>query len=374
MSDIDKKVQSGLNQIAFIICTNKDEWYDECVRFIEKLEVPDGFEVSVLKVTQAKSMTSGYNEGMHSCNAKYKIYLHQDVFIIKKNFLANMLNIFINHKEIGIMGVLGSDMIVEDGCYWDKWNVGACYAFNIMEGFYIDFDSKTGLGVKYARALDGMLLMTQYDVEWREDLFVKWDFYDVSACFEFQRQGYKAAVLLSDEIICMHDCGFSKLNDYDNFREIFCDEYSEFGFMMSDWHKYTKKTDAKDFICQLDKLMQSDLEGGKKFIEEHKRFYHNNDVWLLKIAFDIYMQEQKEDVKNYFIQQGDKCADIIEKYTRLKFLIREVEFDICSENAKKLYLDLINGKISICAIQHIADRCCKSPQVFWNKMKNSNFL
>ena len=74
------------NKICFIICVNDDLFFQECVNYIHWLEVPEGMEVEVLEIREAKSMTSGYNEGMSSSNAKYKVYMHQDVFIINKYF------------------------------------------------------------------------------------------------------------------------------------------------------------------------------------------------------------------------------------------------------------------------------------------------
>ncbi len=35
------------------------------------------------------------------------------------------------------------------------------------------------------RVIDGLIMVTQYDLPWREDLFLGWHFYDVSQCLEF---------------------------------------------------------------------------------------------------------------------------------------------------------------------------------------------
>ena len=43
-------------------------------------------------------------------------------------------------------------------------------------------------GAEYSKsvaAADGLLLATQYDIDWREDLFENWHFYDISQCMEF---------------------------------------------------------------------------------------------------------------------------------------------------------------------------------------------
>lgn len=45
-----------------------------------------------------------------------------------------------------------------------------------------------------AAAIDGLLMAAQYDVEWREDLFRGFHFYDTSQSLEFQKHGYQVGV------------------------------------------------------------------------------------------------------------------------------------------------------------------------------------
>lgn len=83
------------NKICFIICVNNDFWFRECVRYIEWLDVPEGMEIEILEIREAASMTAGYNEGMNSTDAKYKVYMHQDAFIINR-FLFMISCLFLN--------------------------------------------------------------------------------------------------------------------------------------------------------------------------------------------------------------------------------------------------------------------------------------
>ena len=65
------------NQIAFIMCTNDEQYCEECIRYINDLKIPDGYEIDIITVKDAPSMTSGYNAAMNSSDAKYKVYMHQ---------------------------------------------------------------------------------------------------------------------------------------------------------------------------------------------------------------------------------------------------------------------------------------------------------
>ena len=77
-------------KFSFIMCCNNDYYLQEAKTYLDELIIPEGYEVDFVEVRGAKSMTSGCNEGMQRSDAKYKIYMHQDVFIINKNFLSGI--------------------------------------------------------------------------------------------------------------------------------------------------------------------------------------------------------------------------------------------------------------------------------------------
>ena len=55
--------------------------------------------------------------------------------------------------------------------------------------------------------IDGLLMATQYDLPWREDLSCGWESYDVLQSQEFIRNGYRVIVPAMDHPWCRHDCG-----------------------------------------------------------------------------------------------------------------------------------------------------------------------
>lgn len=58
-------------KICFIMCVNNDAYEQEQMRYLNRLVVPEGYEMDILSVRDALSMTSGYNEGMRVSDAKY---------------------------------------------------------------------------------------------------------------------------------------------------------------------------------------------------------------------------------------------------------------------------------------------------------------
>ena len=68
------------SKISFIICANSESALHECEIYIRQLEIPAGYTINILPIRNASSMAEGYNTGMLQSDAKYKVYLHQDVF------------------------------------------------------------------------------------------------------------------------------------------------------------------------------------------------------------------------------------------------------------------------------------------------------
>ena len=121
------------NKITFIICVNDDLYYSECTFYINQLVIPEGYETEIISIRDAESMCSAYNAGMKESDAKYKIYLHQDVFIRNKNFLSDILNIFKNDSSIGMIGMIGGNDMPMVG----TWNTGLVDVRNPSTPYYV---------------------------------------------------------------------------------------------------------------------------------------------------------------------------------------------------------------------------------------------
>lgn len=219
-------------KICFIICTNSQLYFDENMKYIERLDVPEGYEVDVIGVTEANSMCAGYNEGMSASDAKYKIYMHQDVFILYPGFLQSILDIFGSNPQIGMIGMVGAEKIAADGVMWHGKLRGMLYKFCTEQYVEkIDFNSYSYQiedGLWEVKSIDGLMMITSQDVPWREDIFDGWDFYDVSHSFDMIRAGYKVVVPEQRLPWCLHDDGVLNLRNYDKYRRICMKEYPEF--------------------------------------------------------------------------------------------------------------------------------------------------
>lgn len=216
-------------KICFIICTNDELQLQECLLYLSLLEVPEGYETELLTITDAKSMTSGYNEGMNASDAKYKIYLHHDTFIVDPLFLVNMLKVFKRSRNIGMMGIIGAEKLSKDGVMWHEKRCGNFYQLDQMIASGFDGIELIKRGMREVEVVDGFLMATQYDIPWREDILTGWDFYDVSQCMEFRRAGYKVVVPAQKDNWVIHACDAPSFWHYNKNREIVLKEYPEIG-------------------------------------------------------------------------------------------------------------------------------------------------
>lgn len=218
------------HSIAFVTCVNDEEQYQECVRYIDKLNIPDGYEIEKIAVKEAKSITSAYNQSIVMSKSKYKVYLHQDTFIINKNFILDCLRLFKENEEVGMLGVIGAEVIPTNAIWWEsKHSKGKAYESSTGKIELLNFDNNKNQE-KYTevKAIDGFIMITQYDLKWREDIFDGWHFYDISQCVEFNNAGYKVAIPNQSSPWCVHDCGLVNVeNGYDEYRNRFIDKYSK---------------------------------------------------------------------------------------------------------------------------------------------------
>lgn len=214
-------------KVACITCVNNDRLYEEAALYLRHLTLPPGMELELLPVRNAASMAAGYNAAMAQSDAKYKLYLHQDVFVLHKEALLDLLRIFRQNETVGLIGLTGCRALPRHAIWWGaEERCGAVY--HAFEPESLEKFAFGAVEKPYAKvaAVDGFFLATQYDVPWRADLFDGWHFYDISASREFARRGYDVVVPHCETLWCVHSCGRKDLGAaYERQREIFLEAY-----------------------------------------------------------------------------------------------------------------------------------------------------
>lgn len=215
------------NKIAFVTCVSDEYRYRESVRRLRALPVPAGYATEFVPIVGAPGMAAGYNRAMSMTDAAVKVYLHQDVTIVQPSFLPSIVRLFGKHERLGMLGVIGAKTLPASGVWWHSpRKYGMVYGNPTGAMALLKHGDVEG-EYEPVRALDGLLLATRADIPWREDLFKGWHFYDVSQCAEYEKAGFEAGVVSQREPWCVHECGVSAMEGFEEARRVFVRHYPE---------------------------------------------------------------------------------------------------------------------------------------------------
>ncbi len=341
------------NKISFIICTNDESALHECEIYIQQLEIPAGFTVNILPIRQASSMAEGYNTGMLQSDAKYKVYLHQDVLILNRHFLQDTISIFQNNPQIGMIGMVGTKQLHTNGCMWSNpMRTGAIRShFLSTSDDYFDIPIPQNRTFTPVEAIDGLLMMTQQDILWRSDLFTGWDFYDISQSKEFTRAGYRIAVPYQDTPWVLHDSGFMNLEDYHKYRKKYLEEYhaqnqveidacARFIATSQDTPVAPKLSEDNAVSTLLTMIDEQKYEDAFHFSQENLSQNQDNELFcILTLFLQIFQQETIAGIHEIFapLENGDftAAAWLPKHYARICRYLWRIEYNLPEEFQKE---------------------------------------
>ena len=348
-------------KIAFIICTNNDVYYEECTRYISELKIPEGYETDVICIREADNILQGYNAGMEATDARYKVYLHQDTFIVNEDFLTNALAVFKNHEKVGMLGMIGTTHMPANGNCYLSWNVGKVAAYDGTALGNTDFlyqsENKECVPVE---AIDGMLMMTQYDLPWREDILSGWDFYDISQSIEMRKHGYEVVVPYQESEWCYHDNGVAGLARYDMERHKMVAAYPEIFKEDVDWNK----AEALQEELQTYRNIRSgfatlfETENYRELAEflEGLRDEEILDTQIREMIhlIDIYQEEEQTQVCHSGLFGAKDWEKISQTYQWIHFVMIRLGYKKDDERYRQLYEMLEQKELSVSAVQNVA--------------------
>ena len=319
-------------EICFISAVTDIERYNKSLSTWQQLTVPNGFTVNSLAIQEAASMTEAYQIGMESSTAKYKVYIHQDVEITQKNFLQVMVDIFRSDANIGMAGVVGSKNIPQSAVWWEGDLVGAIRDDHtgIMENYLYE---RSGEKCIEAAVVDGLLMMTQYDIPWRTDIFDQWHFYDLSQCMEFRKRGYSTAVLPQIMPGVTHYCGQNAMLGYEEARIKFIREYESnhnIAETEGEVRKYLGNKKKKIVVVSITKVEDDILES---FVRHSLTFADE-----ILIANNAGTEETNVILQN-LLQEG--LPIIVKDFSTVGFEHAEIMNQLVYEAVRDLHADLI---------------------------------
>lgn len=341
---------------------------EESLRYIKRLNVPLGYEIDIITIQEATSMAEAYDAAMKASEAKYKIYLHQDVFLIYPDLLRDMLAIFQSDESIGLIGCIGNSCMPENALAGTSWDSGKLLQNQVPQR--VEYAWRSDKHYEEVDVVDGLFMATQYDVEWRKEIFDGWDFYDMSQCYEMKRRGYKVVVPFQKKFWCYHDNFYSKMLDFDRCRIKFIEEYQNMkSFKIEENYDFQKSKSYEQMKIELMQQMEELIDKGElEQVAEVFREPKNRGYLFLReyeLITRIYLSEQAIGEEHSVWKLGRNYREVQKYLHQLKFQIKAVEYDAEEENTIKQ----LRKEYSLSAITCMIDEYC----VWKDKVKKRVF-
>ena len=190
--------------LAFLCCADDDEKLARLRRSIEALALPAGFETELYVERGVESLASGYNRLLAAASDwRYKAYVHQDVVILNRDLVADVLRLF-RRRTLALVGAAGCRYLPESYVWWDGSGVlGRVVEYDDGSERLLDLEQPQG-ECELVEAVDGLCLITQHDLEWDEAVR-GFHFYDIAQSTRYVLAGYDVAVPRQDAPWFGHD-------------------------------------------------------------------------------------------------------------------------------------------------------------------------
>jgi hypothetical protein len=300
-------------------------------------------------------MTSAYNAAMKESDAKYKIYLHQDL-------LYEMLGIFQN-PQIGMIGIVGSLKLPYHAQVAHAWDCGNVLLYNgnkLIQAKHLDIGEKNVIDVE---AVDGMLIMTQYDLLWDQETFDGFHFYDISQCMEFRNHQYRIVLPKSGSVWALHDSGISGEKEYDKYRARFCQKYVSVGFRyeQQDDTTYSKNIEKIERVrYEIYKAAEEDDINAivDKISEFEGMGYADSDVFALK-KYVKFCEKEENKIGWEEFQSAYEC---------IKFFLWRIQFRDESAADTAVLHQICSGGLSLELLENVMRDCVMDQKRVWEKL------
>ena len=213
------------NKICIIITYEDEITLESCIAYFNQQFIPEQFELELQTILQGTNYFSVLKEILLRTDAKYRIFLNSNVFVLYPFLVDSCLNIFKRDKEIGMIGMSGTDHIPFDGLLWKTMKKDLILQKDVQPDYNNCRYSAEKDGYWEAKIIDDIFFMTSYEFEIRTDLFSDSYLIGGSIALEMQKKGYK--IVIPNHCVPWISCDnrYFSLNGYGLSRKIFFDEY-----------------------------------------------------------------------------------------------------------------------------------------------------
>lgn len=187
---MEKKILDG-NKICFIVYSDTFNKYSDSRQYILDLETY-GMQVEYYTVENAKNKYIDFNQILQISDAKYKVYMSSDCYIINKKFIGGIIALAESNPFIGAVGIVGTVLKTFEH---EEMVYGECLVNNLSDGMkkekYREIEDIYG----EVDWLDEKFIITVQDIFWNEEK----DHADIIHAMDMREAGYKNIVVRQEK-------------------------------------------------------------------------------------------------------------------------------------------------------------------------------
>lgn len=190
-------------KIAFLVRKSDEVRCAAALESLQALRLPTGYEAELFTLAAEEPYAAQANKALTLSDAKFKIYLNDDIRLAEPDVLGELLQIF-EDESIGMVGFLGSASLPASGNLMESPYVwGAAYVPSEEGRRDLRFGRGTVGECRTVRFLAPSFFATQRDLAW--DTCYQRQYYALLAhCRRFEREGDRIVVPLAKEPWCAY--------------------------------------------------------------------------------------------------------------------------------------------------------------------------
>jgi len=222
-----QRPQQERPRLSFITCSPDDARYAGLQSSIAGRVT--GFSYELIRITNARSLSEGYNRGMDRSRGDILIFCHDDIEFLHSDFAQRLVA---QLEEHDIVGVAGTSLLV-DG-YWGSAGQPHLYGQVLQQnqdrrGYTLYMFDHHDRPIPSIQGLDGLFIaarrQTALQLRFDEERFDGFHLYDADFSFRAHLAGMKVGVCR--DILIFHNSHGDKDESWKRYMAVFADKFRE---------------------------------------------------------------------------------------------------------------------------------------------------
>lgn len=177
-------------KILIVIAQFNKTYVDRLIESMKILEIPVGYEVEILVITDVMKKIEAYRRAVLGSEAKYKIFIDEKTVIKDKNFLNEIITTFNQDEKIGAIGVIGSSIVPTDAKI--RHNTRRIGEMEFTDIKFVNWSGDSNIADVIA--VEEYVLATSCDTAWFDIGLQSDEFLFTTQCIELKEKGYKSVI------------------------------------------------------------------------------------------------------------------------------------------------------------------------------------